>query len=704
MSLSAPVDYGYVTLDASMSGGPTTGPTFFRAATSADRKLIREDPDPTPWELKKVSADVAQEYEAIWNEVPIIAADDLSFLRFLIAKILPPPRLLRTLDQLLEPKVPYGKKHKSNLETATCITASSSSFVLPSGDREVIPFLYRESLGNLGYYGGASLLCPSLSLSLRSSLSSCWWSLCSSSWVGLPLCVGDVEHLAGGGKVLKTKQEPCQHQEDFSGTQNAGSSSSVGSAYEGLQLTCRSIMKLKPPTEVHFCLASPLVCISHIKALIGEVAQHFDWVLFEDNVATVQYSTLPSLAGRERRTRRRRKANDDSDLSSDELRHIFELEDMRPGDPVTVNQTPLDGEPGVLTALPGHCTDNTMDWTSFISFGDTVMGVGAPSEATDSFFSHGEHCANFLHDGGASVPDIWPAIYSESDDQSDDFHLQQHESDSGLLDSDMNPSVGVPGSLSSPSTISSDMGDNPDSLGTSRVVSLSYSMASDLDGSLGYVYGEDGVLRPHGLEVELPPLLVLPPQVLTPCPPILSNLPCEVQDSTGDLQSSLSSSLVVSLPCSPRSDLGGVIGYAVDNMGGWHPFDLELPEHGELLPPPLAVFHRAPYLLEGGHLATVLPVQCLFTGGMITIKVDHGMLSFVDSIDPRLPLADWKKANDLSTRDLIWQGARLDPAICLERRSATSLTVTLIPRMWHEGEQPVIRPFQQCSASTVWSC
>eukprot|EP00971_Amphidinium_carterae_P007026 139076-Amphidinium_carterae.1 len=77
-------------------------------------------------------------------------------------------------------------------------------------------------------------------------------------------------------------------------------------------------MKLKPPTEVHFCLDSPLVCISHIKALIarakriakeriqillsGEVAQPFDWVLFEDNVAAVQYSTLPILAGRDRRT------------------------------------------------------------------------------------------------------------------------------------------------------------------------------------------------------------------------------------------------------------------------------------------------------------------------------------------------------------------------------------------------------------------
>eukprot|EP00971_Amphidinium_carterae_P256586 5094817-Amphidinium_carterae.2 len=194
----------------------------------------------------------------------------------------------------------------------------------------------------------------------------------------------------------------------------------------------------------------------------------------------------------------------------------------------------------------------------------------------------------------------------------------------------------------------------------------------------------------------------LSPPPLTPCPPILSNLPCEVQDTTGDLQSSLSSSLAVSFPHSPRSDLGGVTGYAVDNMGIWYPFDLEPPEQ-EQLPPPLPVLPRAPHLLEGGHLATVLPVQCLFTGGMITIKVDHGALSFVDSIDPRLSLADWKKANDLSTRDLFWQGARLDPAICLERRSATSLTVTLISRMWHEGEQLVIRPFQQCRASTVWS-
>eukprot|EP00971_Amphidinium_carterae_P326534 6457393-Amphidinium_carterae.1 len=273
-----------------------------------------------------------------------------------------------------------------------------------------------------------------------------------------------------------------------------------------------------------------------------------------------------------------------------------------------------------------------------------------------------------IHSGGASVPSSHFdrfVIHSDSDDLSDDSHQQQHESDFGSLESEMIP-----------------------------------NMSSDLDGILGYTHEADGVIRPHDLEIEVLPPHSLPPQDLVPCPPILSDLPGDFQGITGDLQSSLSSSLVVSVPNSPRSDLGGVIGYAVDIMGVWHPFDLEPPGHDQFLLtlPSQATSH----LLESG-LATFLPVQCPHTGGTITIRVDHGLLSFVDTIHPLLTLAEWKKANDLSKRDQYWQGAMLDPSICLERRAATSLTVTLIPRMWHEGEQPVIRSFQQCRESAVWS-
>eukprot|EP00971_Amphidinium_carterae_P157695 3125872-Amphidinium_carterae.1 len=197
---------------------------------------------------------------------------------------------------------------------------------------------------------------------------------------------------------------------------------------------------------------------------------------------------------------------------------------------------------------------------------------------------------------------------------------------------------------------------------TSRVVSLPWSMASDLDGALGYTCNMDGVIRPHDLEVAPPPALVLQPQDLPPSPPIISHM---------------------SLPGSPRNDLGGEIGYAVDYEGFWFAIDLDPVDLDPVpaFPPQLARF------LESG-LATFLPDQFSHSGGTISISVDHGLLSFVDSIDPRLTLAEWKQANDLTKRDLFWQGAKLDPAITLERRSATALTVTLVPRMWHEGEQP----------------
>eukprot|EP00971_Amphidinium_carterae_P077518 1531909-Amphidinium_carterae.1 len=591
--------------------------------------------------------------------------------------------------------------------------ANPSSFVLPSGGREVIPPIYRESLGTLVNYGGAVSFSTSSSSVSCLSLALRWWSSSSLYWVALPFD-GTVQHFAGGGKVLKIKRELSQHTKDSSTIQATGSSSSMGSAYERVHLTCRSIMKFKPSTEVSFCIPSSLVGVSHIKTLIakakriakdriqiwlaGEVAQHFDWILFEDNVATVQYSTLPILAGRERRTRRKRRANDDSDLSTDELRHIFELEDMRPGDLVTVNESPLDGAPGVLTSIPGHCTDTSMEWKSFISFRDTVLGVGFPSSSIDPYVVHDEILADFLHDGGASVPESWfhrYVIQSESEEPSEDSHQLRLENDLGSLDSEVIPSVEALASRSLPSSLSSDMGYNPESRGTSREVSLPCSMVSDLDGTLGYTCGEDGILRPHDFLVLPPPLLVLPPQDLPLSPPIISHMSYGNLDTIGDLWSSINSSLMVDFPLSPRSDLGGQIGYAVDNEGNWHVFDLDPfnQDPGQLTVARLMASGFATSLLDHYH----------HTGGMITISVDHGLLSFVDFIDHRTPLGEWKKACDLTERDLYWHGAKLDPSITLERRSATSISVTLVPRMWHEGEQPVIRPFQQCRESTVWS-
>eukprot|EP00971_Amphidinium_carterae_P300163 5963983-Amphidinium_carterae.1 len=110
---------------------------------------------------------------------------------------------------------------------------------------------------------------------------------------------------------------------------------------------------------------------------------------------------------------------------------------------------------------------------------------------------------------------------------------------------------------------------------TSRVVSLPWSMASDLDGALGYTCDMDGVIRPHDLEVAPPPALVLQPHDLPPSPPIISHVSYGNLDTYDDLWSSISSSLQVSLPCSPRNDLGGEIGYVVDYEGFWYAIDLD---------------------------------------------------------------------------------------------------------------------------------
>eukprot|EP00971_Amphidinium_carterae_P157131 3114684-Amphidinium_carterae.2 len=184
------------------------------------------------------------------------------------------------------------------------------------------------------------------------------------------------------------------------------------------------------------------------------------------------------------------------------------------------------------------------------------------------------------HCGGATVPEEWfhrNVIHSESEEPSEDSHQLRPAADVGSLDNAGIPTVGTMASLSLPSSLSSDMGYNPESLGTSRMVSASNSIMGDLDGQLGLTMGIDGVIRPHDLEVQPPPALVLPPQELTPCPAIISNLPWEFQDTLDDLQFSTSSSLVVVLPTSPRSDLGGVIGYAMDMEGVLRSFDYEMP-------------------------------------------------------------------------------------------------------------------------------
>eukprot|EP00971_Amphidinium_carterae_P104685 2073287-Amphidinium_carterae.1 len=216
------------------------------------------------------------------------------------------------------------------------------------------------------------------------------------------------------------------------------------------------------------------------------------------------------------------------------------------------------------------------------------------------------------------------------------------------------------------------------------------------------------------------------------------------------MQFSTSSSLVVVLPTSPRSDLGGVIGYAMDMEGVLRSFDYEMMVPDQPIPTtgrgttsqlldsglatslpdccshnggrsptrvdqaidltslqqdqdtfPAPMHESPPWLISG--LATFLSESSSHTGGSITIKVDNGSYSFVDTIHPLLPLAEWKAANQLDKRDLYWQGAKLDPLMCLERRATDHLIVTLFPRRWHDGDQPVIRPFETCRESKTWS-
>eukprot|EP00971_Amphidinium_carterae_P141403 2801995-Amphidinium_carterae.2 len=571
-----------------------------------------------------------------------------------------------------------------------------------------------------------------------------------------------------------------------------------------------------------------------------------DLIFLANQMEVISFKLLPIRSDRKRRIKRKRRPNDDSDLETEELAHIFQLDAFNPGQLLTVCQRPLDGAPGVLTTDPARCSDESMCWDSFVSCGSTVIGIGYPQDLLDDDLratvlpsqmasfdgqnearkgddnchaggaitirvdqgllsfedfidpdatiaewlgAHGlakrelfcqgaklslhmklgnlptsqidvslvpkppsdeipavirslEGCktsgiwslaeisfwhpnrrpvqdfggpaisfdydleddpiamqhrlwleelvqrlsfathlmqhwkrrqealqanssskrskaemvhqtvqvspsdsrlviiraaasssgsnGDASHSGGALglVPPSWfsrSAVHSESDEPSEDSHQLRQKSDSDEV-----PSVRALASRSLPSSLDSDMGYNPEWIGTSRMVSLSNRMASDLDGLLGYICGIDGVLRPWDLEVELPPSLVLPPQELPSCPPIISL--GDVQDAQDDLQSSISSSLAVDLPCSPRSDLGGVIGqfgYAVDLFGVLTAFDMEPPwlDRAPSTPPSQATSQ----LLESA-LATFLPEHLPHSGGWITITVDHGLLFLIDTI------------------------------------------------------------------------
>eukprot|EP00971_Amphidinium_carterae_P067269 1331429-Amphidinium_carterae.1 len=152
------------------------------------------------------------------------------------------------------------------------------------------------------------------------------------------------------------------------------------------------------------------------------------------------------------------------------------------------------------------------------------------------------------------------------------------------------------------------------------------------------------------------------------------------------MQFSTSSSLVVVIPTSPRSDLGGVIGYAMDMEdqpmsttvrgttsqlldnglatslpdfcsynGGRSPIRVDqeidltsFQQDQATFPAPMC---ESPQWLVSG-LATFLSESSSHAGGSITIRVDNGSCSFVDTIHPLLPLAEWKTANQLDKCDL----------------------------------------------------
>eukprot|EP00971_Amphidinium_carterae_P008231 162590-Amphidinium_carterae.1 len=78
------------------------------------------------------------------------------------------------------------------------------------------------------------------------------------------------------------------------------------------------------------------------------------------------------------------------------------------------------------------------------------------------------------HCGGATVPEEWfhrHAIHSESEEPSEDSHQLRPATDDGTI-----PTAGTMASLSLHSSLSSDMGYNPNSIGTSRIVSVSNSI------------------------------------------------------------------------------------------------------------------------------------------------------------------------------------------------------------------------------------
>eukprot|EP00971_Amphidinium_carterae_P050269 990587-Amphidinium_carterae.2 len=97
----------------------------------------------------------------------------------------------------------------------------------------------------------------------------------------------------------------------------------------------------------------------------------------------ISFKLLPIRSDRKRRIRRKRRPNDDSDLETDELAHIFQLEAFNPGQLLTVCERPLDGAPGVRTSDQARCSDQSMAWDSFVSCGSTVIGIGFPQVPLD---------------------------------------------------------------------------------------------------------------------------------------------------------------------------------------------------------------------------------------------------------------------------------------------------------------------------------
>eukprot|EP00971_Amphidinium_carterae_P126102 2498121-Amphidinium_carterae.1 len=183
--------------------------------------------------------------------------------------------------------------------------------------------------------------------------------------------------------------------------------------------------------------------------------------------------------------------------------------------------------------------------------------------------------ASFLPD-----PTEWFTIHSNPDVMGEDADaISVIESASG---SDLSwPSIGPVVHFRSLRSIGSDFFQSDDSLDTSRMVSFPSSPRCNLDGAIQFVREDSGFVSAFDMEnFSAPPWTPTPslrqprppPSVVSGDPSILSRPPI-----------SRTSSLAVSVPQSPRSDMGGTIGTAYDLRGNWFEFDIE---------------ERMPWLLE----------------------------------------------------------------------------------------------------------